>query len=146
MESYRLIPLSGKRSGGKFAKVSSEDFERVSQFVWFLTKNDEYAHRNASRVGLKSDGVKLGAYRCEKMHRFILNAPVSSQVDHINGDRLDNRRENLRLCSIAENACNRRPNKGQRFKGVHFSKRNKRYQAYIRWQSKRVHLGYFDTA
>jgi len=147
MSEYRLIPLSGKCGEGKFAKVSLEDYARVASHRWhFKNRGDGYADRNLSRVGQKKNGSKVGKYATQMMHRFILEAPEDTFVDHINGDTLDNRRENLRLCSPQSNTYNRRPNQGQRFKGVHKLKSGTGYQAYISFQRKRMHLGTFATA
>jgi len=78
------------------------------------------------------------------MHREIINAPADLQVDHINGNGLDNRRENLRLCTNAENARNRRLSKNNTtgYKGVDLDAN--RYRAQIRVGQKFVYLGRFD--
>lgn len=82
------------------------------------------------------------------MHRFIMDAPKGQQVDHINGNKLDNRKSNLRICSHSENLRNQRKPKDNKsgFKGVSWHKGAKRWCAEIRSNGKRHHLGYFDTA
>src|SRR5690242_17796567 len=80
------------------------------------------------------------------MHRVIMNASADIHVDRINGDGLDNRRENLRLCTRDENMMNRRKNSNNSsgYKGVD---RNKgKWRAYIQVDKKWIHLGYFSTA
>lgn len=81
------------------------------------------------------------------LHRQIARARFYEQVDHINGDTLDNRRANLRICSNAQNQQNRKkklPGKGgTRFKGVFFI--NGRWRAYITVNKKRYHLGVYDA-
>lgn len=82
--------------------------------------------------------------RIESMHRVILGlGPRYPEVDHINGNGLDNRRENLRLAEHRQNMGNMRPRAGgsSRFKGV-CRKQNGRWQAYITVNGKRLHLGY----
>ena len=81
------------------------------------------------------------------MHRLILNAPKGLVVDHINGNGLDNRKANLRLCTPAQNACNVRPRPGEtsKYKGVAFIKRERRWQVRISFRNKRKWIGYFDT-
>jgi hypothetical protein len=81
------------------------------------------------------------------MHRFIVDAPPSAQVDHINGDTLNNCRVNLRLATNAQNGGNRRINGNNTtgFKGVSFNKQERRWVAYIKLQYKLYHLGLFDT-
>ncbi|MBV8278501.1 MAG: HNH endonuclease [Verrucomicrobia bacterium] len=82
------------------------------------------------------------------MHRLIVNAPPGVQVDHVNGDGLDNRRANLRLASATQNAHNRkiRRDNTSGFKGVRFDQSSQRWDARITFQGKRYYLGLFVTA
>ena len=90
-------------------------------------------------------GTKDGFHN-KLLHRIIMDAPDDKMVDHINGNPLDNRRENLRLCSNQEN--NR--NKGKKsdntsgFKGVSWSKQTGKWLANITVDGKSKYLGYFD--
>lgn len=78
------------------------------------------------------------------LHRLVANAPEGMDVDHINGDGLDNRRENLRVCTRTQNQANRRPNRGRRTKGVSRT-RYGTWQAYIYVAGRKQHLGTFPT-
>lgn len=80
------------------------------------------------------------------MHRLLTNAPKGSQVDHINGDKLDNRKINLRVCTHSQNQINRgkQKNNTSGFKGVYPQKQSKKYRAKISVNGKEYHLGYFD--
>lgn len=70
--------------------------------------------------------------------------PDGAWIDHINGDKVDNRLINLRLCTHAENTRNRKLNKEKELpKGVWMQ--NGRYRAHIRLNGKGLHLGYFET-
>jgi len=124
-------------SQGKCALVDDEDYERVMQFTWCASRcgNNYYAMRP----------LKRSQPETRLMHRFILNAPPEKETDHINGDGLDNRRANLRLCTHAENLRNR-PKMGGRtsqHKGVCWHKKNCRWAAYINVDGARIFLGYF---
>lgn len=82
------------------------------------------------------------------MHRFILGiTDPKIQVDHINGDSLDNRKINLRLCSNSENSRNRGANKNNTsgYKGVRFRKEYGTYFATITVNRKEIYLGSFKT-
>lgn len=85
-----------------------------------------------------------------KMHRLITNAPLGMLVDHINHNRLDNRLQNLRVCTHAENMGNRIRNKTSTsgYKGVILDKtmsRRKRWQAMMCVDGKPKRLGRFET-
>lgn len=88
-------------SRGMVALVDEGDFDAVSTSRWSFQPN--------GRVGYAIRGVKRedGRYHSELMHRFILAAQPGTFVDHINGNGLDNRRCNLRLCTGSQNAANR---------------------------------------
>lgn len=122
-------------TNGSISLVDDEDFEYLSQFTW--TSNHGYAQTNMSGV-------------CVKMHRLLMNAPKRLQVDHINRDKLDNRKSNLRLANQQENCANRGylSNNKLGVKGVHEAKdhyREKRFRASIRVNKKLINLGYYLT-
>lgn len=86
-----LIPLSGYRGEGKFVIIDDEDYDLVKDKKWYIDMNG-YAIDNVSRV---------------RMHRIIMDPPKNMVIDHINRDTLDNRKENLRICTIAQNNKNK---------------------------------------
>lgn len=92
-----LLKLNGVLAKGKEAIVDDEDFEKVNQYKWH--SDGRYAIRYLdARVG---SSIRL--------HRFIMNARKGQQIDHINRNPLDNRKENLRFCTSSENNFNRTP-------------------------------------
>jgi hypothetical protein len=128
------IPLSR----GMVAIVDDEDFEWLSQWKWCCIGKGLYAGRMAYR---KTDGGLL----CQNilMHRLIANTPDGMYTDHINGDKLDNRRENLRICTITENNRNS-PIKAYRAKGAYLQRDKPRPRPWIAKLGKQ-NLGSFTT-
>lgn len=124
------IPLTQ----GKVALIDDEDFEAVSAVKW-------YAQHNRVLYAASKRG------RIVYMHRLILGAPPGVQVDHINGDGLDNRRANLRLCSNSQNHANlrKRTETSSRFKGVYWNKARRKWHAQIKANQRTFYLGLFDS-
>jgi hypothetical protein len=84
------------------------------------------------------------------IHKLIMNCPKGMVVDHINGDTLDNRKSNLRICTKLQNQYNQKKHKGNRhskYKGVTFRKnlKAKPWEAFIYKDYKSKRLGYFET-
>lgn len=123
---------------GKVAVVDDADFSELGQYNWCCTKNG-YAIR-----AKRENGKTTWVY----MHREIMNPPEGFQVDHINRNRLDNRRENLRLATRAQNMQNsvKKFDNKSGFKGVHKHSRNNSWIAQISFNGKMTHLGSFKTA
>lgn len=122
------IPL-GKN---QFAIIDSDDLEFVMRYEWrFKTGHCNYA-------------VTMGR-NSTKLHNYIMNCPEGKVVDHRNGNGLDNRRDNLRICEHYQNVWNQKKAKNtkNRFKGV--QKRGKKWSASISCRNKRYQLGVFDT-
>jgi len=83
----------------------------------------------------------------ESLHRLIADCPEGMMVDHINGNTLDNRRSNLRVCTHAENMRNRKIHKNNKsgFKGVYLDRITGKWKAQIRNNRKRFYLGSYET-
>lgn len=115
--------------------INSEDYSRVSEIPWYKDSN-----------GYVSKNLYVGNQKWEKLslHRMVLGAEKGQIVDHINGNRLDNRRSNLRFATSLENARNARINSRNTsgYKGV--SERNGRFEAYIRNHGTLEHLGTYE--
>jgi hypothetical protein len=82
------------------------------------------------------------------MHRFLTGALPGQVVDHINGDGLDNRRCNLRVCTHKQNVRNARPYKGKKtskFRGVYFSAPTQKFKAQIMCSGVKINLGSFES-
>jgi len=116
-------------------RVDAEDEWMLNTYSWcpFPGKGKTYYH-----------AVVDGQHTM--IHRLVMRPKPDEVVDHINGDTSDNRKANLRICSIKENARNRRTNRTSTtgLKGVSPAGKGK-WRARIRTDKGRVHLGCFDT-
>lgn len=118
---------------GAVAIVDDDDYEWLSSYNWHVTSNG-YAARRTNRHILY-------------MHRQIMDVQPESEIDHINLIKLDNRRENLRVCSHGQNMRNTKigSNNSSGYKGVCYHKNCKKWVSYISINGKRYHLGCFLT-
>lgn len=114
----------------------------------YLDEEDKHylEERSFSIHKLKNTQYLYNSNKNIRLHRLIMNCPNGKQIDHINGNGLDNRKENLRICSQSENHQNRSKwgNTSSQYKGVHWHKIVKKWVAQIMINGKRKHLGYFD--
>jgi len=122
--------------------IDDEDFERVNQYNWFINKNGKtfYVVRNVKTNGKKTK---------QPLHRFILYMTDSKiLVDHIDGNGLNNCKDNLRTATHSQNSMNRGADRDNTtgFKGVFWHKRDKKFMAQITFNRKQIFLGYFSTA
>lgn len=131
-----LVPLTQ----GKFALIDEEDRHHVDNQVWSACR---YKNLWYAIARIRTDGK----YRHAKLHRDIASPPKGFIVDHINGNGLDNRRSNLRVCTQRENMHNTtrwRVNNTSGFIGVHWSKKAKKWCAQVRMGGRAIWLGEFD--
>ena len=131
----RIIPLTK----GKVAIVDDEDFESLSPHLWYAVKsrNTWYAKR---------DVYMNGRCRTLPIHRAILDIPVGFEVDHINGDGLDNRKVNLRVATHAQNMANSRHTMSKNHSGYRgvYNKRG-RWYAQITIRGHCFYLGIYQN-
>ena len=129
-----------KLSQGHETIVDNEDFEYLNNYKWSVQKNRKviYAYRRA-KIWWK--------YKTIYMHSYIMNTPKWMVTDHINLNWLDNRKENLRICTIAQNLRNRGKNINNAtwYKGVSFYKKTKKYVVMINILWKDKNLWYFNN-
>jgi hypothetical protein len=135
MQDYIEIPLTQ----GRTSKIDRSDLNAVAHYNWCSS-----SHTGKKYAVSRIDG------KVRYLHRFLFGFPARVHVDHINGDTLDNRRENLRLCSHSQNLRNRGKTIANKsgFKGVSMSndKRKRKWSAEIRANGRRLRLGRFLTA
>jgi hypothetical protein len=123
-----------RTASGAVIKVDAADLKWAKQHCWFVSHNG-YAYRH----------LKKGTAR---MHRELMHAPRSKDVDHINGDRLDNRRANLRIASRSNNLKNktrRRSDNTTGVTGVYWHQQCRKWTAQIHINGRAKHLGLFAT-
>lgn len=126
---------------GKVTIVDDEDYEYLSKYNWCVTPNG-YVQRHK----IASDSVEEKSH--VYMHRSIMKPKNGNIVDHINRDRLDNRKENLRICTYSQNSCNKsvtKSNLTSKYKGVTYVKRLKHWQVQISNNLKTMYVGVFKT-
>jgi hypothetical protein len=130
----KQIPLSY----GKFALVDDGDFDWLDQWRWSVTNPGNSGKSYAER--------RVGGGRT-LMHRLIMDAPKGLVVDHINGDGLDNRRSNLRICTRTENLFNHKLSKRSTtgYMGVALDN-GRRYVAHLQVNGQKKRIGWFKTA
>jgi hypothetical protein len=128
-----------RASGGQAILVDDDDLDSLSIHRWYV--GDWYAMRS-SRID--------GRWTTEYMHRRIMGLTKGDRrsVDHVNGNPLDNRRANLRYCSQAENMRNTRVRSDNKsgLKGIAWDAKNKKWEARIQVNKRRVFLGRYGTA
>ena len=112
-------------------KIDNEDVKAVKKYKWCLLNNEA--------VVTDSTGERF------LLHRFLMQAESSDMIDHIDRDRLNNRKKNLRICCHKENSRNlsKRKNNTSGHPGVIWCKRNKRWKAQIHFNGRCVYLGNF---
>lgn len=136
------LSCQGKNKNKYVAFVDDEDYYKVSKYRWHVhfNKSTYYAKTN---IG---NGKKL------RMHRFIMDLKDFEYVDHIDGNGYNNKKNNLRICNLNQNSCNRKSSGEIKYLGVYIMKiKNKGkiykyYRANITKNNKGIYLGLFKSA
>jgi hypothetical protein len=126
--SVQRIPVTG----GFIAYVDAADYEWLSQWTWGMHGGYVARIENGKRI---------------YMHRQIMNPPKGKVVDHISGNRMDNIRANLHVCSPAENNRNQTKRRGSssQYLGLYFNRERRKWHARIGVNGKQESIGYFDN-
>ena len=124
--------IDSRKHGTHKVLVDKEDYHLVTDKTMYLSKSGQFLY------------VRVGKDK-KFLHRLVTNAPKGKVVDHINRNTLDNRKSNLKVCTIQENLRNqKRPNNKTGHTGVAVHPSGK-YTAQIKHNYKRKQLGIFDT-
>jgi len=131
-----------KLTQNKHTLVDDEDFEVLSKYKWC------YHKKKTDYTGYAVRSVRISRNKIETitLHSCVLNIPIGMVVDHINRDGLDNRKENLRIATVSQNAFNRKLSKNNKsgYKGVSWNKGSKKWQVFIIEGGKNRNLGSYD--
>lgn len=125
---------------GKFTLVDEEDYDELTSMgKWYAQRNNGNKYYAAKRCKINKNLLL--------MHRIILRVSDKKlDVDHINGNSLDNRKCNLRTCNRSQNNMNMEKTRGiSKYKGVSWNKKSKKWEAYIQIFGKHKYLGSFDN-
>lgn len=133
------IPLSQ----GLFALVDGWDYEWLNQWKWYAKKD------GGTYYAVRQEGISPNQQTI-RMHRQILGLKHGDgkQVDHRSSYGLDNRKQNLRLCTNAQNAYNQKKLRkvtSSKFKGVYWHKKRKEWRAQIKFHKKIKQLDSSDS-
>ena len=122
---------------GKAALVDDEDFEKIIQSNWFFSNGYAAKHRG-----------RWPKQKIIYMHREIMNPRHKLEIDHINMDKLDNRRANLRICTRSQNAANSNTKirSASGYRGLRWRKDIRKWQVCIIKDRKAYNLGVFTDA
>jgi hypothetical protein len=117
-------------SNGREAIIDKEDYNKIKNFTWHVD-NIGYAYTSEKRI---------------RMHRLIINCPDEFEIDHINRNKLDNRKSNLRIVEHKRNLINCKVSckNTSGYSGVSYNKRKRKYEVYLNINSKRKGLGYYS--
>lgn len=136
----KQIPIYRNRTIIAYSLVDDDDYSRLCPYYWGLT-DQGYAIRYYHPVP-KQKRVSV------RMHRAILNPLDEELIDHKNGNRLDNRKENLRIIDNKGNVENRtRLNKNNKsgYRGVSWMKSKRKWRAVVMHNRQQIHCGLFDS-
>lgn len=132
------ISINNKKDEVFLVEIDPSDFPTYKKYKWSIYNG--YVQTNIKDV--------TGRSSTRRLHQILMNPSSGFMVDHIDLNKLNNRRNNLRICTNAENQRNRvRPaNNTSGFKGVYFNKGRNKYASQIRYDNKKKFLGYFTSA
>lgn len=135
----KTIPLTK----GYFTKVDNDDYKKFAIIRWQVAfSNDDIKHPRVKRTDY-SNGIQKNIY----LHREIIGAKEGEYVDHINGDGLDNRKCNLRICTLSQNSQNKNQslNNTSGYKGVTWDKNKGKWKSQIAANNKKICIGHFKN-
>ena len=140
-DDYISMHISSQAHGEFDCPIDLDDYEKVKKHHWgiFISKYGAFYIYSYDRSGEKVRTILL--------HRYIMDEPEGLIVDHIDGNPLNNRKSNLRICNCEENSQNRAKNKNNTsgHKGITWSKKDNKWMAYIYYKNRFKNLGLYSN-
>ena len=140
MEMYKYITIFADYASvdvgkNKVSLIDLDDVDKIKNNNWYIHKAGMVMSRISSDKHVK-------------LHRYIMDFPTGKDIDHINHDKLDNRKSNLRICSHKQNARNTKKmikETSSIYKGVSFRSNYNNWRSFIKTNEKQIHLGIFEN-
>lgn len=138
----KIIPLSQ----GYETIIDDNDYDLVTQYSWHVI------FKNANKIPYAQNRIwnkELKKYENWSLHRWLLRPPKNMDIDHINGNSLDNRRSNLQVVPRSMNIFNKAPyhksKRSSQYRGVCWDKSRNKWSAHICRQGKQKTIGRYDN-
>ena len=153
----KQLIIESKKHGTHTVLIDEEDWEIIEGYKWYIQKPQKgktfYVHTSVIDPDKDEwyirpcDGARWRRRTVIAMHRLITKCPKGLQVDHINQNGLDNRKENLRICINDQNQYNKKPDvsNSSGLKGVSWNKKRNKWNAQISIEKVRTNIGNFNT-
>lgn len=133
--TYELHPdgymIGYTKKGQKFL-FDRFDFHKIKEHNWYINKD-----------GYVCTHLKNGTY----MHRYLIEPNINQEIDHIDGNRSNNKRDNLRICNSRQNKMNKsiQTNNKSGYKGVYWDKQLNKWRTRIKYKGKHIHVGLYSN-
>ena len=146
-ENHAEIIINSPKYGEKRVLIDLDDVEKCKQYKWAVRAQKNKIGTNFYVVASVPIDDKQNFKGTEiKIHRFITNCPDDMVIDHINHDTLDNRKQNLRVCTSKENSVNKKYFKNSTgYKNIYFHKATQKFRVCFQRNKKEIRLGSFKT-
>ena len=134
---YAEIIIKSKNGLVK-VKIDKEDIEKCKKYMWnlkFVKNKTPYIQTNLHKEDF------IGKYKTILLHRYLIDCPMGLEIDHINQDTFDNRKQNLRCVDRTTNVRNKKIKENQ---NIYWNNRRNKYQVSVRVDNKNISGGYFD--
>lgn len=137
-----VFEINSPKHGIKRIVIDAEDKDKVLKYKWYVRLD-----KNTGKFYVISHDYSEGD-KTIYLHRFIMGCKKGVLVDHKDHDTLKNTKDNLRICSRAENnrnAVKRKDYLYSKYKGVKWHEKDKKFHARIKFNGKRFYIGGFNT-